>query len=265
MSSIKLSELSIFLVEPSATQRKIIVSHLKKAGVYNIEGFASGSDALKTIRQYPPDLVISALHLPDMTADKLILLTRDIKSETQVHFMLISSETRFTQLDDVKQAGIVAILPKPFDHNDLKKALETTIDFMEPDELQLDHYDVSELRVLVVDDSSTARNHISRVLNNLGIEKIIKAIDGVSAVNIVKENNFELIITDLNMPNMDGKQLVEYIRNDLNNTITPIIMVTSDNDEGRLDEVRQAGVTDICDKPFEPESIRRLLTQVFSN
>lgn len=265
MSSMNLPDLSILLVEPSSTQRKIIVSHLQKAGVYNIEGFASGSEALKIITQYPPDLVISALHLPDMTADELISLTRDIKSETQVHFMLISSETRFGELDDVRQAGIVAILPKPFDHTDLEKALATTIDFMEPDELQLDHYDIRELRVLVVDDSSTARNHISRVLTNLGIDKITKAIDGEQGAEIVRDNEFDLIVTDLNMPNMDGKQLVEYIRKDLNNMDIPIIMVTSDDDEARLGEVRQAGVTDICDKPFEPESIRQLLTQVFSN
>lgn len=179
--------------------------------------------------------------------------------------MLISSETRYDLLDDVKQAGIVAILPKPFDHNDLEKALATTIDFMEPNELQLDHYDIRELRVLVVDDSSTALNHISRVLTNLGIENITKAIDGQNASEILKDNEFELIITDLNMPKMDGKKLVEYIRNDLNNIIIPIIMVTSDDDEARLNEVRQAGVTDICNKPFEPESIRFLLTKIFSN
>jgi two-component system chemotaxis response regulator CheY len=135
---------------------------------------------------------------------------------------------------------------------------------MEPEELALEHYDIRELKVLVVDDSSTARNHISRVLTNLGIDKITKAVDGQNGAEIARDTNFDLIVTDLNMPNMDGKQLVEYVRNELQNTFIPIIMVTSDDDQARLDEVRKAGVTEVCDKPFEPESIRQILTRVFN-
>jgi len=262
MSSIHLSDLSILLVEPSQMQRKIIVSHLKQAGAYNIEGVGTAEEALKISAQYPPDLIITALHLPDMTAAELISATREIKSQTHIHFMLVSSETRFDELDDVRQAGIVALLPKPFDHNDIEKALATTIDFMDTDEIVLENYDVSELHVLIADDSLTARNHISRVLVNLGIENITKAVDGANAADIAKENDFDLVITDLNMPNMDGKQLVQFIRNDLSNTLVPILMVTSDDDEARLEEVKQAGVTAICDKPFEPASIRQLLVDV---
>jgi two-component system chemotaxis response regulator CheY len=110
MSSMRLSDLSILLVEPSSTQRKIIVSHLKQAGVFNIEGVGSAEEALKIIAQYPPDLVISALHLPDMEADQLIAETRKIKSETHIHFMLVSSETRFEELDDVRQALLLYYL-----------------------------------------------------------------------------------------------------------------------------------------------------------
>lgn len=265
MSSVSLSDLSILLVEPSSTQRKIIVSHLQQSGVYNIEGVGSAKEALKIIAQYPPDLVITALHLPDMRADELICATRNIDSETHVHFMLVSSETRFKELDDVRQAGIVALLPKPFDHIDLEKALSTTIDFMESEELILDLYDITELKVLVVDDSSTARNHIARVLTNLGIVQITKANDGQHGADTVRDNDFDLIVTDLNMPKMDGKQLVEYVRNDLGNSFLPIIMVTSDDDQARLDEVKAAGVNAICDKPFEPEIIRRLLTDIFNS
>lgn len=263
MASVSLSDLSIVLVEPSSTQRKIIVTHLQQAGVYNIEGVASGMEALKIMMQYPPDLVISALHLPDMDAAKLIALARKIKSETNIHFMLVSSETRFEELDDVRQAGIVALLPKPFDSHDLEKALATTIDFMEPARLELDNYDITALKVLVVDDSLTARNHITRVLKNLGMSDISKANDGKQGAEAVKNNEFDLIFTDLNMPNMDGKELVEYVRNELNNAFIPIIMVTSDDDAARLGEVKAAGVTAICDKPFEPEAIRQLLVRVF--
>ncbi|KKL05546.1 hypothetical protein LCGC14_2604930, partial [marine sediment metagenome] len=261
---ISLSDLSILLLEPSATQRKIIVSHLQQAGAYNIEGVGTGQEALKIMGQYPPDLVITALHLPDMEADQLISQARAIKSETIIHFMLVSSETRFEELDDVRQAGIVAILPKPFKSDDVEKALATTIDFMQPDELVLENYDIHSLNVLVVDDSLTARNHISRVLKNLGIDNISKANDGADGAEIVRENEFDLIFTDLNMPNMDGKQFVEFVRQEMQNSFVPIIMVTSDDDASRLVEVREAGVTAICDKPFELESIRQILIGIFN-
>ncbi|NOQ93031.1 MAG: response regulator [Methylophaga sp.] len=262
MSSMNMSELAILLIEPSSTQRKIILSHLQEEGIGKIDGVATGEEALTLISQYQPDLVISSMYLPDMTATDLLGKIRSTESLKDINFMLVSSETSLKALEPIRQAGVVAILPKPFVHEDLRRALRTTVDYIDPEEIELENYDVEELSVLLVDDSSTARNHIKRVLTNLGIQKIETANNGIEAAQILTGSEFDLIVTDLNMPEMDGQQLTEFVRNEMGNSYVPILMVTSEHDEARLGNVQQAGVSAIVDKPFEPQSIREILFRV---
>lgn len=260
-----LSDLSILLIEPSTMQRKLILSHLKEAGISNVDGIATGNQALESIGKYPPDLIISAMYLPDMTATDLLNIIRNTDSLHDINFMLISSETNLALLEPIRQAGVVAILPKPFDHADLRRALRTTIDYIDPKEMELENYDVAELNVLVVDDSLTARNHIKRVLTSLGIQNIETANDGAEAAQILNHCSFDLIVTDLNMPEMDGQELTEFVRNEMGNSYVPILLVTSEHDEARLSNVQQAGVSAIVDKPFEPQSIREIIYRVLDD
>ena len=262
MSTSELSALSILLVEPSPTQCKIITSHLSEEGVEHIDSVSDGEEAIAFIQKYPPDLVISAMYLPDMSATELLTELRHRKDSEALNFMLISSETAFTMLDPIRQAGVVAILPKPFAHRDLLRALRTTLDYISPEELALASYEVDELKVLVVDDSMTARNHIARVLGNMGIMNITKAENGLDAIAKLADDAFDLIITDLNMPEMDGQQLIEHVRHEIGNTYIPIMMITSEHDAARLSSVQQSGVSAICDKPFEPQAVREILFQV---
>lgn len=262
MSSMSLSDLSILLVEPSAMQRKVILAHLADEGVYKVDGVESGEAALKLIQQYQPDLIISSMYLPDMSATELLKTIRSTQSLKDMNFMLVSSETDFKALDPIRQAGVIAILPKPFNNDDLRRALRTTVDYIEPEEMELENYDITALNVLLVDDSQTARNHVKRVLKSLGIQNIQTANNGIEAIKILSEFEFDLIVTDFNMPEMDGQQLTEFVRNDMGNAYVPILMVTSESDEARLGHVQQAGVSAICDKPFEPQSIREILYRV---
>lgn len=262
MSSMNLSDLSILLIEPSAMQRKVILTHLLEEGVSKIDGVETGEAALDLIENYAPDLIISAMYLPDMTATELLDTIRTTDSLKEINFMLVSSETSFKALDPIRQAGVVAILPKPFNNSDLRRALRTTVDYIDPEEMELENYDITELNVLLVDDSVTARNHVKRVLINLGIQNIQTAANGVEAVQLLSSAEFDLIVTDLNMPEMDGEQLTQYVRNDMGNTYIPILMVTSEDNQARLGHVQQAGVSAICDKPFEPQSIREILYRV---
>ncbi|GAB4259259.1 MAG: response regulator [Methylomicrobium sp.] len=266
MASLHIEDLSILLVEPSAVQLKVIIKHLNDEGIANIEGAGSGESALETLAHYKPDLIISSLYLPDMTATEMITRIKTSEALSQVPFMLISSETRFSALDPIRQAGVVAILPKPFDRTDLRRALRSTIEYIEPEELELDNYAIEALRVMVVDDSAMARKHISRVLNNMGIGHITTANDGKEALELFQASGeaFDLIVTDYNMPEMDGRELISHIRHDMQNTFIPILMVTSEASETRLNQVQQAGVSAICDKPFEPQNVKEILYRVLN-
>jgi two-component system, chemotaxis family, chemotaxis protein CheY len=267
MRSVNISDLSILLLEPSSVQLKVIVQHLKNEGIARIEGIHTGAEALEILQSHQPDLIISSLYLPDMTAIELLHQIKHNEALNHIPFMLVSSETSFDILDAVRQAGVVAILPKPFAHKDLQNALRAGIEFIDPQEINLEHYDIENVRVLVVDDSSLARKHIMRVLNNMGICKITQAVDGQQGADIFSQDQdaFDLVITDLNMPNMDGHQLIQYIRQTLHNTLVPILMVTSEDNQTRLSNVHKSGVSAICDKPFDPQTVKEMLYRVFDS
>jgi len=260
MSTENISTLSIILIEPSKTQQKIIGKQLAEIGIQNLDAVSTGQEALAIMERYPPDLLISSLYLPDMTATELLTNVRENNIPEDLNFLLISSETSFEVLDPIKQAGVVDIIHKPFEPADLKQAVITTLDYMENEELSFDNYDVTDLKVLLVDDSTMAQKHVSRLLTSMGFQHIDLANNGQEAVEILDQKSYDLILTDLNMPIMDGQQLVEHIRNNRADSFTPIIMITSEIDEKRLLQIKETGVTAIFDKPFEPSALKQFLT-----
>lgn len=255
-------DLSILLVEPSTTQRKIIINQLAKEDINHVEEADSIESAIKVMGLHAPDLVVSALHFSDGTAMSLINQMREDGVLKEVPFMLVSSECRKEQLEQFKQAGVVAILPKPFDPKHLTRAIKSTIDLLSPEELELDHFDIASIRTLLVDDSKMARKYVRKVLENLGIQQFVEAENGMEAAKIIQQQSFDLVVTDFNMPEMDGKQLSRYIREHSDQSHVPILMVTSESNESHLANIEQAGVNAMCDKPFEPENVRQLLYSI---
>lgn len=264
MTGKTLQELFILLVEPSTVQSKVIVNSLKGAGINHFDVVRDGNSALQLLTQFHPDLVISSMYLPDMTASDLVQAMRKDPDMHHIAFMLITSETGFEHIDPVRQSGITALLPKPFELAQLKRALLNTLDMLNPSLIELNDLHAEDMKVLVVDDSSTARKHIKRVLGSMGIEKITEADDGVSAVPILDAEFFDFVVTDYNMPLMDGKALLEYIRNKSNQRSIPVLMVTSEGDMSKLAAVEQSGVSGICDKPFEVDTVRALIRNVMT-
>ncbi len=263
-SHLDVADLSILLVEPSAMQSKVIAQHLEQEGIKSIEYVHSGSEAIDVLNKYEPDLIISSMYLSDMTATDLVVLVKTSEKYADIPFMLISSETRLAALEPIRQAGVVAILPKPFNHNDLKRALRNTVEYIDPEEIIFEHYDIEAIKVLLVDDSSMARHHIIRVLHNMGITHIVEAENGKQAAEIFgqSEEDFDLVITDYNMPEMDGEELIQFIRTEMNNSFVPILIVTSEDNASRLNNIQQAGVSGILDKPFEPHTVKEMLFRV---
>lgn len=262
MSQLSPSELSILLVEPSDTQRKIITHRLRDEGIASIQTAASISEAKNIIKRHKPDLIASAMHFDDGSATEFLhYLKSDVRYQ-DIQFMLVSSETRREQLEVFRQSGVVAILPKPFYSEHLGTALNATIDLLSHDELELSHFDVQDLRVLVVDDSRMARNVVKRTISNLGMKLITEAEDGAQAIALMKQHMFDLVITDYNMPSVDGLALTQYIRNESQQSHIPILMVSSEANDAHLSNVSQAGVNALCDKPFEPQLVKKLLQQL---
>ena len=260
----QLSTLDVFLVEPSHTQQIIIKQHLAEAGIHDITLIASGKEALAELNHNLPDLIISAMYLPDMTGVDLVHAIRQHSASYEMAYLLISSETNIKYLEPIRQAGAIAILPKPFNQLELETALSATVDYLHPQKINLEHYDIADLQVLVVDDSDFSRKFISRILTDIGIESITLAENGKLALDLFSKHYYDLIVTDYNMPEIDGLKLVQLIRADGNKQDVPILMVTSEQNQNRLAAVKKAGVSAVLDKPFEPESIKKLILRLLS-
>jgi len=256
-----LGELSILLVEPSLTQRHIIQQQFDELGIRFIDVATTGEDAIAEMRQKKPDVVISSLYLPDMTGTDLVFRMRDDEELLEIAFMLISSETRLAMLDPIRQSGAVAILPKPFDAADLQTALNATLDYLETPQFDLEEIDTEILQVLIVDDSSMSRKHLRRLLEAVGIENILEAHDGAEGAALINQHFFDLVISDYNMPQMNGQELLDFIRQRSAQPGLPVLMVTSESNQNRLAAVQRSGVSAICDKPFTSETIYQLLQQ----
>ena len=107
MKKITLDQLSILLVEPSSTQQRIICNHLNGFGVMNIDKVSNGTAALDTMDNNKHDLIISSMHLEDMTGTELVQNMRMDTNHNEIPFMLISSETDFRYLEPIRQAGVI--------------------------------------------------------------------------------------------------------------------------------------------------------------
>lgn len=113
------------------------------------------------------------------------------------------------------------------------------------------------MRVLLVDDSGTMRTIQKRCLNKLGIDDVVEGEDGVQALRLFEMAAFDLVITDWNMPNMDGLTLIKEIRT--RNTQIPILMITTEAERNRVIEAIQCGVSDYLVKPFTPDGLKAKL------
>ncbi len=256
---LQLAALFVVLIEPSRAQCKIVKQQFEELGIKQYKHFETGEAALESIFNDVPDLVISSLHLEDMTGRDLVLKMRDNSKTEYTPFILISTTTSFRELDPIKQAGASAVLRKPFMVADLKRAVMNTMDWEHPNQLELQDLDPENMEILVVDDSGLARKMIARTLNKMGIEKITEAKDGADAIPLIQANHYDLIVTDFNMPEVDGHELLRFIRNQSSQSSVPVLMVTTEGDAGKLAAVQQDGVSAIVDKPFDVSEVKKLI------
>jgi two-component system chemotaxis response regulator CheY len=259
-----LSDLAILLVEPSQMQANLVTRMLEHQGVRKVTAVDSGSAALAALKDDSANvIVISSLYLPDQAGTELVAAMRANRDFETVPFILVSSETRPQVLEPVRQSGACSIVAKPFNEQQLSRALYAAADYLNPPE-DLDVAEIENLRVLLVDDSLSSRRHLRRLLTELGIERVTEAVNGKEAVALLEQAMVDLVITDYNMPEMDGRELTEYIRTQSWQAEVPVLMVTSEQNMGRLAAVERAGVSAICDKPFEAGSIRRLISDALT-
>jgi len=116
-------------------------------------------------------------------------------------------------------------------------------------------------KVLAVDDSKPMLAMLSRCLEKGGHE-VVRATDGVEALDQLRKHNPDMVITDLNMPNMDGLEFIEAARNDPAGTSLPILLLTTETAQALKDRAREVRATGWLTKPFDPDQILGLVRQL---
>ncbi|WP_397476353.1 chemotaxis response regulator CheY [Pusillimonas sp.] len=119
------------------------------------------------------------------------------------------------------------------------------------------------IKILVVDDFPTMRRIIKNLLKDLGFENVDEAEDGVMGLEKLRNNNFDLVVSDWNMPNMDGLAMLKTIRADPALSKMPVLMVTAEAKKENIIAAAQAGASGYVVKPFTAAVLEEKLNKIF--
>jgi two-component system chemotaxis response regulator CheY len=119
------------------------------------------------------------------------------------------------------------------------------------------------MRVLVVDDFSTMRRIVKNILRQLGFNNVVEADDGTSAWEILNREKIDFIVSDWNMPQMTGIELLRRVRASEQHAETPFLMVTAEAQQENIIEAVQAKVSNYIVKPFTAETMKQKIDKIF--
>ncbi|MCW8878103.1 MAG: response regulator [Kangiellaceae bacterium] len=116
-------------------------------------------------------------------------------------------------------------------------------------------------KILIADDSTSMRQMVNFTLKTAGHE-VVEAKDGEEALDIASNNQFDLIISDINMPRMNGIELTSKLRTSSNYRFTPILLLTTESSTDKKGEGKAAGATGWIVKPFKPDALIQTIDKV---
>jgi two-component system chemotaxis response regulator CheY len=120
-----------------------------------------------------------------------------------------------------------------------------------------------DMKILVVDDHESMRKIEKQILNDLGYKNVDMADDGSTALPMLQKGNYDFVISDWNMPQMEGIELLRAIRADERISKTPVLLVTAESKKDKIIEAAQAGVNDYVVKPFNAEILSEKISRIF--
>jgi two-component system, chemotaxis family, chemotaxis protein CheY len=121
--------------------------------------------------------------------------------------------------------------------------------------------------VLIVDDSSIIRSMVKKsiAMSGIDVKEMHEASNGLEALKVLSSEWIDVVFADLNMPEMGGAELVAKMAEDSVLVSTPVVIVSSEHSEARIDELKRCGIRAYIKKPFRPENFREVVTEVLGS
>lgn len=120
-----------------------------------------------------------------------------------------------------------------------------------------------DMKILIVDDFSTMRRIIKNLLRDLGFSNTSEADDGNTALPMLKSGGFDFLVSDWNMPGMQGIDLLKAVRSDPDLSALPVLLVTAESKKEQIIEAAQAGVNGYIVKPFNATTLKEKIEKIF--
>ncbi|MDX2470947.1 MAG: response regulator [SAR324 cluster bacterium] len=242
----------VLVVDDSLTVRKIIRRELEPQG-FEIEEAANGIEALEIIPLFVPDIITLDVEMPKMDGFECCRRIRfghdgvfaAGEENSKIPVIFFTANANLQMRTRGFEVGADEYLTKPPIKGEMLAAVNRVL--YKADNLK-------GLSALVVDDSAMIRKLLVRVLANEGL-KVHDAPGGQEALDFLKSNEVDLVLTDFVMPEMDGVELCKKIRHELGLVDLPVIFLTSASDKESLVDIFKAGATDYLVKPLVSEEL----------
>jgi two-component system, chemotaxis family, chemotaxis protein CheY len=120
---------------------------------------------------------------------------------------------------------------------------------------------VSTKTILIADDSSTMRAMLVAIVETLGDYRTVEASSGFEALRLLPRGHFDLIMTDINMPDINGLELISYLRENPNYKNIPVFIISTEGSAKDIEKGKQLGADEYLVKPFSPATLQQLINQ----
>jgi signal transduction histidine kinase/CheY-like chemotaxis protein len=261
-----LAGLPVLVVDDNATNRKILVENFKRWGMRAVAA-ASGSQALQIAREaerdhQPFQLILVDFQMPGMDGLELVRRMLSQSSPAPPPIMMLSSVGWQMSSDQCEELGISAYLTKPVTTSTLfdamvKLLVADSAEAVAPAQPAAVNRDAGQgLKVLVVEDDATNRVLATNILKRNGYAIAI-AKDGVEAVSMCAGESYDLVLMDIQMPNMNGLEATAAIRKleQTSDRHTPILALTAHAMDGDRERCMDAGMDDYLSKPIHSKDL----------
>jgi two-component system chemotaxis response regulator CheY len=236
-------------------------AHFKLPPVLDL---SAAEDFLATLRQHlqgEGSLRLDASAVETLTLPCIQILVAAMRDHGQISVEQPSTEfaNAFQDLglswpnSDVLESPAQLGEPEPEPERDQSSQAQSSDDVNDFNHEQKDACDMAK-KILTIDDSKTIRDMLMLTLSDAGFD-VLQAVDGQDGLDVLGDDRVDVIITDINMPRMDGYEVIRQLRRNSVHKTTPILVLTTESDVDKRNLARDAGATGWMVKPFDPERL----------